>query len=146
MALFSSSCIICAPFVDLLPTTEVLRRDQKGSCVAVHLFSWALQAEMRRTTCVGFVAVLISERVLAQKQLLTSHMKEKTTVTRKSCSGQKELKGKMMERSHTGDNMVTLKCFLSQKQKSCWDIRGFFGGKNSLTTSGPLLFFRYLSW
>lgn len=62
----------------------MLRRDQRGSSVAVHLFSWALQEVMRRSTCVGLVTVFISERVLAQQQLLTNHMKEKMIVTTKS--------------------------------------------------------------
>lgn len=53
-------------FLDWIPTADVLRRDQRGSWVAVHLFSGALQAEMSRSTCVGFVAILISEIVLAQ--------------------------------------------------------------------------------
>lgn len=72
----------------------MLRRDQRGSAVAVHLFSWALQEVMRRSTCVGLVAVFISERVLAQQQLLTNHMKEKMIVTTKSCSGQEETQEK----------------------------------------------------
>lgn len=72
----------------------MLRRDQRGSSVAVHLFSWALQEVMRRSTCVGLVAVFISERVLAQQQLLTNHMKEKMIVTTKSCSGQEETQEK----------------------------------------------------
>lgn len=76
-------------FVDGIPTTEVLRRDQRGCWVAVHLFSGARHAEMSRSTCVGFVAILTSERVLAQQELLTNHMKEKMTVMKKSCSGQK---------------------------------------------------------
>lgn len=49
---------------------------------------------MRRSTCVGLVAVFISERVLAQQQLLTNHMKEKMIVTIKSCSGQEETQEK----------------------------------------------------
>lgn len=47
---------------------------------------------MSRSISVGFVADLMSERALAQQQLLTNHMKEKTSVTRKSCAGQKESK------------------------------------------------------
>ena len=73
-------------FLDGTPTTDVLRRDQRGCWVAVHLFSGARQAEMSRSTCVGFVAILISERDLAQQELLTNHMKEKTTVMKKSCT------------------------------------------------------------
>lgn len=78
--------------VDWIHTADVLRRDQKGSCVAAHLFSWALQAEMRRSTSVGFVALLISVRLFDQQQLLTNHMREKMTVTAKSCPGQKKIK------------------------------------------------------
>lgn len=48
---------------------------------------------MSRSISVGFVADLMSERALAQQQLLTNHMKEKMRVTRKSCAGQKESKG-----------------------------------------------------
>lgn len=44
---------------------------------------------MSRSISVGFVADLMSERALAQQQLLTNHMKEKTSVTRKSCTRQK---------------------------------------------------------
>lgn len=47
---------------------------------------------MSSNTSVGFVADLMSERALAQQQLLTNHRKEKTSVTRKSCAGQKESK------------------------------------------------------
>lgn len=147
----------CVPvLVNWVPTTDIFRRDQTGSWVAVHLFSGALQAEIRRSTCVGFVAALISERVLAQQQLLTSHMKEKTTVTRKSCS-EKEQVENIKKRSHTPIKILNAMCFMSLKHRhnhtlfslsnSCWDIRGVFvEGINSLTTSGPLLYFRYLFW
>lgn len=90
------------------PTTDVLRRDQRGSWVVVHLFSGALQAEMSRSTSVGFVAILISERVLAQQQLLTNHMVAKMIVTIKSCSGQK--RGR---RQRGRDKFVNLICMTS---------------------------------
>lgn len=41
---------------------------------------------MSSSIFVGFVADLMSERALAQQQLLTNHRKEKTSVTRKSCT------------------------------------------------------------
>lgn len=75
------------------PTTDEFRRDQRGSWVHAHLFSGALQAEMSRSISVAFVADLMSERALAQQQLLTNHMKEKTSVTRKSCNAEKREEG-----------------------------------------------------
>lgn len=85
------------------PTTDVFGRDQRGSWVTVHLFPWAVQAEMSSSSVVESVAVLISESALAQQQLLTSHMKEKMTVTTKSCSRQRgrTKRNKLhMEQSH----------------------------------------------
>lgn len=116
-----------------VPTTDVLRRDQRGSWIAVHLFSGALHAEISRRTCVGSVADLMSERPLAQQQLLTSHMTEKMTVMRKSC-----------ERG-------TVKGESRNKRQQCRCCVGCVKKKivaflTSLTTSGPLLFLRYLFW
>lgn len=94
---------VCGPLTVCKPTTDEFRRDQRGSWVAAHLFSGALQAEMSRSTSVGFVADLMSYRALAQQQLLTNHMKEKTSVTRKSCKRQK----KTGRKSHDGElNLV----------------------------------------
>jgi len=65
-------------------TTDVLRPDQRGPCKEPHLFVWILQAGMRSWTSSGSVATFTSDRALAQAEELTSHMKEKTTVTTKS--------------------------------------------------------------
>lgn len=47
----------------------------------------------------------------------------------------------------SGIKVVNWMCFMSHQHNSCWDIRGVFvKGLNSLTTSGPLLFLRYLFW
>lgn len=93
------------------------------------MFSGALQAEISRSTCVGLVAVLISERLLAQQQLLTNHMTEKMTVIRKSCK-----RGNI---NHTQTKPVSCHIRIFSL---------FVKSLISLTTSGPLLFFRYLFW
>lgn len=72
-----------------VPTTEVLRPDQRGTRTEPHLLVGILQAETRSRTSSGSAAALTSERALAQAEELTSHMKEKMTVTTKSWEKQK---------------------------------------------------------
>lgn len=67
-----------------VPTTEVLRPDQRGPWTDPHLLVGILQAETRSCTSSGSVATFTSESALAQAEELTNHMKEKTTVTTKS--------------------------------------------------------------
>lgn len=73
-------------------TTEVLRLDQTGPYTELHLLVCTLHADMSRSTSSGSVATFTSDRALAQADEPTSHMKEKTTVTMKSCTNTAGLK------------------------------------------------------
>lgn len=67
-------------------TTEVLRPDQTGPYTEPHLLVCTLHAVVSRSTSSGSVATFTSDRALAQADEPTSHMKENTTVTMKSCT------------------------------------------------------------
>lgn len=67
-------------------TTEVLRPDQTGLYTEPHLLVCTLHADMSRSTSSGSVSTFRSDRALAQADDPTSHTKEKTTVTTKSCA------------------------------------------------------------
>lgn len=71
----------------------MLRPDHTGSWVAAQRFVLTLQADMSRRAWVGSVAALTSDSALAQAHELTSHIKEKITVTIKSCLGMEKYRG-----------------------------------------------------
>ncbi|TNN31141.1 Interferon-induced GTP-binding protein Mx [Liparis tanakae] len=73
---------------DKVQEPENLKREKReyegGPSTEPHLLAWTLQAETRSRTSSGSLAVLTSDRALAQAEELTSHRKENTTVTTKS--------------------------------------------------------------
>lgn len=95
-------------------TTEELRGPKVGRAPCVHLFRWALQTLIKKTSSVGPVAHFTSVRPFPQAEEATSHKNVKTPVIIRSCRKKVGFKWTFTE-DYTNDCCKHVICLVSHE-------------------------------